>query len=113
LRTVLPPTDDYVATWEHVARAGLRHLNVDAWASGRRYLSLASVCLTRDEARDLKRLTNALVPLLDRAVDGVLDDPDWWPSLAWPWPAIELARLEPRHPGGLASLYGRFDYGLE
>ena len=48
-----------------------------------------------------------------RAVDGILADPDWWSSLAWPWPAIELARQEPPHPGGLASLYGRFDYLLD
>ena len=42
-----------------------------------------------------------------------MNDPDWWSSLAWPWPAIELARQEPPHPGGRASLYGRFDCLLD
>jgi glutathionylspermidine synthase len=51
--------------------------------------------------------------LLDRAVDGILNEPDWWSSLAWPWPAIELARQEPAHPGGRASLFGRFDCLLD
>ena len=58
-------------------------------------------------------VTERFSGLLDLAVAGILDDPDWWSSLAWPWPAIELARQEPPHPGGRASLYGRFDCLLD
>jgi glutathionylspermidine synthase len=103
----------YVAAWDTVARAGARHLNVDAWAGGRRYLSLATVCLTATEAAQLRDLTLRLGPLIDRAVDGILKDPEWWSALAWPWPAIELARQEPAHPRGVSSLYGRFDFLLD
>src|SRR5262249_28768114 len=85
----------------------------DTWSSGRRYLSLASVLLTPGEAAQLKRLTRQFSGLLDLAVDGILADQDWWSSLAWPWPAIELARQEPPHPNRLASLYGRFDFLLD
>src|SRR5207248_7974138 len=42
-----------------------------------------------------------------------LADSDWWSALAWPWPAIELARQEPAHPDGFASLFGRFDCLLD
>ena len=80
---------------------------MDTWAGGRRYLSLAALCLTRREAVQLRQVTGRFAGLLDRAVDGILDDSDWWSSLAWPWPAIELARQEPPHPGRLASLFGR------
>jgi glutathionylspermidine synthase len=104
---------DYVSAWDSVARVGARQLNFDAWAGGRRYLSLACVCLTNAEAAQLRDLTRRLGPLIDQAVDGILRDPDWWSALTWPWPAIELARLEPPHPGGAASLYGRFDFLLE
>jgi glutathionylspermidine synthase len=103
----------YVQMWNGVARAGLRELNVDTWAAGRRYLSLTSVCLTADEAAQLREVTIKFARLLDLAVQGILDDPEWWSALAWPWPAIELARQEPVHPGGLASLYGRFDCLLD
>lgn len=115
MRTVLPSTNyaAYVAAWEGVARAGYAELNVDAWAGGRRYLSLASVCLTAGEAAQLRDVTNCFAGLLDQAVDGILQDPDWWSSLAWPWPAIELARQEPVHPGRRAGLYGRFDCLLD
>jgi glutathionylspermidine synthase len=115
VKTVIPTEKyaDYVSAWDKVARAGARHLNVDAWASGRRYLSLASVCLTAAEAAQLRDLTLRFGPLMDRAVDGILNNSDWWSALAWPWPAIELARQEPAHPGGAASLYGRFDFLLD
>jgi glutathionylspermidine synthase len=115
VRTVVPTTDyaGYVSAWERIARSGTRHLNFDVRAGDRRYLSLASVCLSRGEAEQLRELTVRFSRLLDLAVAGILDAPDWWSSLAWPWPAIELARQEPPHPGGLASLYGRFDYLLD
>jgi glutathionylspermidine synthase len=115
VKTVIPTEKyaDYVSAWDKVARAGARHLNVDAWASGRRYLSLASVCLTAAEAAQLRDLTLRFGPLMDRAVDGILNNSDWWSALAWPWPAIELARQEPAHPGGAVSLYGRFDFLLD
>jgi glutathionylspermidine synthase len=103
----------YVAAWDGVAQAGMRHLNLDTWAAGHRYLSLASVVLSAAEAAQLRDLTGRFSGLLDAAVDGILADPDWWSSLAWPWPAIELARQEPPHPGGRASLYGRFDCLLD
>ncbi|MBV9322712.1 MAG: glutathionylspermidine synthase family protein [Chloroflexi bacterium] len=115
MRSVVPTTDyaTYWRAWERVALAGYRQFNVDTWASGRRYLSLTAVALTRAEVGQLRALTDRFAPLLDRAVEGILADPDWWPALAWPWPAIELARQEPPHPDGLASLYGRFDYLLD
>jgi glutathionylspermidine synthase len=115
VRIEIPTTDyaEYTAAWDRVARAGYRQYNVDSWAAGRRYLSLAAVCLTCDEAGQLKQVTRRFGPLLDRAVDGILDDPDWWATLAWPWAAIELARQEPPHPGGRASLFGRFDCLLD
>jgi glutathionylspermidine synthase len=101
------------AAWQRVERAGLRHLNLDARAAGRRYLQLDALVLTSDEAKRLRLLTDALAPLLDRAVDGILEDPEWWSALAWPWPAIELARREPAHPGRMSSLFGRFDFLLD
>jgi len=112
---VIPTTDyaGYVGAWEGVARAGLGQLNLDVWAGGRRYLSLAALCLTPAEAVQLRDVTVRFSGLLDQAVDGILEDPDWWSSLAWPWPAIELARQEPPHPGRQASLYGRFDCLLD
>jgi glutathionylspermidine synthase len=115
VRTIVPATEyaAYAAVWDRVARAGMRHLNYDAWAGGRRYLSLATVCLSADEATQLRALTPRLARLLDRAVDGVLADSEWWSALAWPWPAIELARQEPAHPEGMATLFGRFDYLLD
>lgn len=115
MRTLPPSTEyaSYVAAWDQVARAGLGQLNLDTWAGGRRYLSLATVCLSPAEAAQLHDLTRHFSNLLDVAVDGILDDPDWWSALAWPWPAIELARQEPPHPGRQASLYGRFDCLLD
>jgi glutathionylspermidine synthase len=115
VRTVLPPIEyaAYAAAWDRVAQAGLSELNLDTWAGGRRYLSLATISLTRNEARQLRNVTVQFAKLLDQAVDGILEDPDWWSSLAWPWPAIELARQEPPHPGRRASLYGRFDCLLD
>jgi glutathionylspermidine synthase len=115
VRSVVQTTDyaAYVSAWDGVARAGMRHLNLDAWAAGRRYLSLTSVVLNAAEAAQLRNLTVRFSTLLDAAVDGILNDPEWWASLAWPWPAIELARQEPAHPGGRASLYGRFDCLLD
>jgi glutathionylspermidine synthase len=115
VRAVVPTTDyaAYTRAWDRVAAAGAREFNVDTWASGRRYLSLTALALTRDEVAQLRALTNRFSNVFGRAVDGILSDPDWWPSLAWPWAAIELARQEPPHPGGLASLFGRFDYLLD
>jgi glutathionylspermidine synthase len=114
VRAIVPSTDyvEYTRVWDRVARAGQSQFNVDTWASGRRYLSLTSVCLTAAEATQLATVTERLGPLMDRAVAGILDDPDWWPALAWPWAAIELARQEPPHPQNRVSLFGRFDYLL-
>jgi glutathionylspermidine synthase len=115
VKTVLPTTEyaAYTAAWDRVAQSGLKDLNLDAWAGGRRYLSLAALSLSGREAQQLRQVTAQFATLLDQAVDGILDDPDWWSSLAWPWPAIELARQEPPHPDRRASLYGRFDCLLD
>jgi glutathionylspermidine synthase len=115
VRTVIPTTDyaEYAAQWDKVAFRGYRAFNVDTFAAGRRYLSLVGVVLTPPEVAQLRDVTERFCRLLDRAVEGVLADPDWWSALAWPWPAIELARQEPPHPGGLSSLFGRFDYLLD
>ena len=99
----------YTAAWNRVASAGLNDLNLDTWAGGRRYLSLAAISLTNNEASQLRKVTDQFSKLLDQAVNGILEDTDWWSSLAWPWPAIELARQEPAQP----SLYGRFDCLLD
>ena len=104
---------DYDAAWQAVASAGVRDLNVDAWAGGRRYLSLATLCLSEAELAQLRGVAERFNTLLDVAVQGVLDDPEWWPTLAWPWPAIELARQERLHPSGRATLFGRFDCLLD
>jgi glutathionylspermidine synthase len=115
VRTAIP-TDDYVEytrAWERVASAGYRHYNVDTWSSGRRYLSLAAVSLSRAESEQLREVTRVFGPMMDRAVDGLLADSDWWAALAWPWAAIELARQEPPHPLGRASIFGRFDCLLD
>jgi glutathionylspermidine synthase len=111
VRTTIPTTEyqSYAFAWDRVARAGWRQWNLDTWAGGHRYLSLGAVVLTDEELAQLRHVTTAFSGLIDRAVDGILADPDWWSALAWPWPAIELARQEPPHPGGHASLYGRFD----
>ncbi|MDQ6673624.1 MAG: glutathionylspermidine synthase family protein [Chloroflexota bacterium] len=115
MRCLTPTTDyaAYAAAWDEVARAGARSLNLDAWTGGRRYLSLTSVVLSDDESRQLRDLTVRFSTLLDLGVEGILNDPEWWSSLAWPWPAIELARQEPVHFGGRASLFGRFDCLLD
>lgn len=115
MRTV-PATLDYPAyvnAWQRVTRSGQDQLNLDTWAGGRRYVSLATVSLSAPEARQLGSLTEQFASLLNQAVDGILNDQDWWSSLAWPWPAIELARQEIAHPSGQASLYGRFDCLLD
>jgi glutathionylspermidine synthase len=111
VRSILPTLEyeQYVATWDRVARAGWRMLNVDAWSAGRRYLSLTTLSLSPTEAQQLRHVTLDFARLLDVAADGILEDREWWSSLAWPWAAIELARQEPRHPSGRATLYGRFD----
>jgi glutathionylspermidine synthase len=115
VRTLIPTEDyvEYTRAWEQVARAGYRHFNVDTWASGRRYLSLTAVCLSRAEAEQLREVTRRFGPLMDRAVAGVLADSDWWASLAWPWAAIELARQEPAHAHARSSIFGRFDCLLD
>jgi glutathionylspermidine synthase len=104
---------EYTAAWDAVCRAGTRHLNIDTWASGHRYLSLTAVVLTASEVAQLKAVTHRFSSLLGLAVDGILADMEWWSALAWPWPAIELARQEPPHPGRQVSLYGRFDCLLD
>ena len=115
MRTVTPTRDyhEYATAWDAVSRAGDRHLNFDTWAGGHRYLSLTAVVLTASEVAQLKSLAPRFSSLLSLAVDGILVDADWWSTLAWPWPAIELARQEPPHPGGHVSLYGRFDCLLD
>jgi glutathionylspermidine synthase len=115
VKTVIPSDDyaTYARNWDRIAQAGYTQFNVDTWAAGRRYLSLTAVVLTHREAEQLLQLTERFSRLLDRAVDGILADEEWWSALAWPWPAIELARQEPRHPHGRSSLFGRFDFLLE
>jgi glutathionylspermidine synthase len=115
LKTSLPDAGylEYVTAWNRAARLGLQNLNLDAWAGGHRYLSLVALSLTPPEIEQLEHVTATFGELLNRAVDGVLADPDWWPALAWPWAAIEFARQEPPHPGGHASLFGRFDCLLD
>jgi glutathionylspermidine synthase len=104
---------EYDQAWQATAAAGLRHLNVDAWASGRRYPSLASICLSHTELDQLRRVAVRFDKLLDLAVGHILEDPSWWSALAWPWPAIELARQEPSHPRNASTLFGRFDCLLD
>jgi glutathionylspermidine synthase len=115
MRTLTPTGDyhEYATAWDAVTRAGGRHLNVDTWAGGHRYLSLTAVVLTASEVAQLQWLAPRFSSLLSLAVDGILADADWWSTLAWPWPAIELAHQEPPHPGGHVSLYGRFDCLLD
>jgi glutathionylspermidine synthase len=115
VRTALPPLEytTYDTQWQTVARAGMRHANLDVWAGGRRYLSLATLCLTPDQVQELREVTNGFGRLFSRAAAELLEDRAWWPSLAWPWPAIELARQEPAHPDGIVSLFGRFDFLLD
>jgi len=111
MRTIVPTSDyaTYVSAWDGVTRAGYRHWNVDTWAAGRRYLSLAALALTPLQLAQLRSVTHTFSRLINVAVDGILSDAEWWSTLAWPWPALELARQEPPHPGGHATLFGRFD----
>jgi glutathionylspermidine synthase len=111
----LPPTEyeRYASAWDAIALDGLRELNLDAWAAGQRYLSLTAVCLSPSEAAELAHIAGAFAPLLDLAVQGILDDPDWWSALAWPHAALELARQEAPHPAGRVSLFGRLDCLLD
>lgn len=111
MRTLLPALDyaGYCAEWDSVSRAGYAAYNVDTWAAGRRYLSLTALALTQAEVAQLRNVTRDFSRLLSLAVDGILDDAEWWSALAWPWAAIELARQEPPHPDGRATLFGRFD----
>ncbi|HEX8969837.1 MAG TPA: glutathionylspermidine synthase family protein [Chloroflexota bacterium] len=115
MRTVVPKLDyaGYTSAWDRVAEAGLSQLNLDTWAGGRRYPSLAAVVLSPAEAAQLRQVVVRFARLLNVAVAGILADPNWWSALAWPWAAIELARQEPVHPEGQASLYGRFDCLLD
>jgi glutathionylspermidine synthase len=115
VRSVIPTTDyaAYVSAWESVTRRGYRQFNVDTWAGGHRYLSLTALALTRTEVAQLRDVTRTFSDLLNVSVEGILRDSEWWSALAWPWPAIELARQEPPHPRGQVSLFGRFDYLLD
>lgn len=105
--------DGYDRRWEVVARAGVPAVAVDTRLHGSRYVSLNALVLSRSEAAQLRRLTECFGRWLDHATAGLLDDAAWWSELAWPWPALELARHEPVHPGGRATLYGRFDWLME
>jgi glutathionylspermidine synthase len=113
VKSCVPTTEyaRYTADWDRIASTGLEAWNLDVWAGGRRYLSLVALSLTASEAAQLREVTTRFGPLLDRAVDGILSDSDWWSGLAWPWAAIELAHQEPAHPGNV-SLFGRFDFLL-
>ncbi len=103
----------YDRAWSRAARAGVESVALDVRAHGWRYLSLNVLALTPDEARQLAHLTRRFGRLLDLATQAVLEDAQWWSELAWPWPAIELARQEPAHPSGRSTLYGRFDWLLD
>jgi glutathionylspermidine synthase len=105
--------DTFRSDWNAIRRAGIPHVALDAQAPGFRYLSLNALILSSPEARRLAHLTTSFGRLLDLATDRLLEDRDAWSELAWPWPALELARQEPRHPGSLATLYGRFDWLLD
>ena len=115
MRTVIPALeyDRYCAEWNKVRRAGYAAYNVDTFADGRRYLSLVVLALTLEEIGQLRNITCHASRLLNLAVKGILDDPEWWSALAWPWAAIEFARQEPPHPNGQATLFGRFDCLLD
>ncbi|GAC1314816.1 MAG: hypothetical protein NVSMB2_04910 [Chloroflexota bacterium] len=115
MKSLVPEYDypTYVSTWDRVRRSGQDELTIDAWSAGRRYLSLACIVLSPDEETGLRELTEQFSRLIDTAVRAILEDRDWWSTLAWPWPAIELARQEPPHPHGRSSLYGRFDFLLD
>lgn len=115
MRSVVATTDyaAYTSAWDRIARQGYRHFNVDTWTAGHRYLSLTALALTAPEVVQLADVTRTFSRLLDRAVDGILAQPEWWSALAWPWAAIELARQEPPHPGGRSTLFGRFDCLLD
>jgi glutathionylspermidine synthase len=103
----------YDAAWRQVERAGRPSLALDTRWRGRRYPSLNALILSPEEAESLARLTRAFARLLPCAVDGLLADPEWWPRLAWPRAAIELARQEPRPSHGAATHFGRFDWLLD
>ena len=103
----------YDEHWRQVADAGLSQIAVDVTMHGWRYLSLNALVLTPSEADRLASLTKAFGPLLGWATRRLLEDPAWWGELAWPWPAIELARLEPDHADGLITTYGRFDWLMD
>jgi glutathionylspermidine synthase len=118
VRTLAASTRDwgyaeYDRRWRAVARAGVASVALDTRIYGWRYLSLNPVVLTSAEAAQLRRLTVVFGRLLDLATARVLEDPAWWSELAWPWPAIELARQEPPAPAGRATLFGRFDWLLD
>jgi glutathionylspermidine synthase len=101
----------YDRHWERVAHQGAQTaLALDTRMFGWRYVSLNALLLTPAEVAEMRQLTVRFGRLLTWATQGVLDDPDWWSELAWPWPAIELARQEPPHPGDSVTLYGRFDW---
>lgn len=102
---------EYDRRWQLAARAGHSAVALDTRMFGWRYLSLNPLVLTAAELTKLARLTVQFGRLLDLATAGVLNDPAWWSELAWPWPAIELARQEPAWPH--SSPYGRFDWLLE
>ena len=104
--------DGYDARWEEATRDGFGSIAFDTRLQGWRYLSLNALLLPAPEAARLARLTEWFGRLVDWAVPRLLEDPDWWSVLAWPRPAIELARQEPDYDGA-ASVYGRFDWLLD
>ena len=106
--------EDYDRRWEAIAAAGgTASVALDTRMFGWRYLSLNALLLESDEVASLRRLTERFGRLLTWATLGLLEDADWWSELAWPWPAVELARQEPAHPFGGITLYGRFDWLLD
>lgn len=105
--------DRYHAAWERAARSGVRTVALDTRAAGWRYLSLNALVLSSHEAAQLAELTPRFQRLASWATRRVLEDPDWWTELGWPWPAIELARQEPVWVEDQVTPYGRFDWLLE
>src|SRR5947208_16510328 len=97
MKSVIPPSDyaTYDPTWQRVAKAGLRSWNVDTAAAGHRYLSLTAVVLSAAVLAQLGDVTRRFSALLTLAVEGIVADSVWWSALAWPWPAIALARQDP------------------
>jgi glutathionylspermidine synthase len=105
--------DRYQQRWLQVVESGREALALDVLMHGWRYLSLNAVVLSPSEAEQLRTITPVFGRLLSWATRRLREDPDWWAELAWPWPAVELARGEPDHADDLCTAYGRFDWLLD